>query len=210
MANKANPKALLLLSGGIDSPVAGKMAQEAGLDVSGLHFSFEPFTGNEAEEKCKKIAALLGFSALWVVKAGDEFSLLTKKCNHKYYFVLQKRLMLRAAELLACRESISFLVTGDNLGQVSSQTLSNLSTVDLAVSLPVLRPLLSFSKEEIMQKAREFGTLALSQGPEFCDILGPKKPATRSSPEKIQAEESSLPPGLASRLVEKAVCLSLG
>ncbi len=185
-------KALLLLSGGFDSVVAGFLMKKKGLELLAIHFSHEPFTDNKAELKTKKLAAILNIQTLFVAKAGEAFGELTKSCNHKLYFVLSKRLMYKVADTIAKKEHCTFLITGENIGQVSSQVLSNLQNIDRASSLPVLRPLLCFDKEEIIHLARTFGTYETSCGPEICDILGPKHPATHSKNSEIILQESKL------------------
>ncbi len=187
------PKGILLLSGGIDSAVAGYLAKKGGSELAGLHFSSEKITGKEPFEKAKKLAKMLGVKKLFSVEASDAFAELTKKCEHKYYFVFMKRLMLKTAARLAKKEKAQFIVTGDSLGQVSSQTLSNMSAIDRAVDLPVIRPLLSFDKTEIISLARKIGTLETSTGKEMCDALGPAHPATKTDYEKLLEEEKKLP-----------------
>ncbi|HLC36127.1 MAG TPA: tRNA 4-thiouridine(8) synthase ThiI, partial [archaeon] len=108
------------------------------------------------------------------------------------YFVLMKRLMLRVAEKLAEKKGIDFLITGENLGQVSSQTLSNLASIDSSVKIPVLRPLISFEKQEIIDFSKKIGTHDISVGPEMCDVLGPDKVAVKSSEKKLNELEKEI------------------
>ncbi len=171
-------RGLLLLSGGIDSPVAGRMLQAQGAEVGALHFSLVPFTDDSPERKSLEIAHRLGFRELFLCRAGEEMARLAGEAEHRYYFVLAKRLMVRVAEALARREGYGFLITGENLGQVSSQTLTNLEAIDAAATLPILRPLLGLDKVEIVRRAEALGTFEISKGPEFCDVLGPARPAT--------------------------------
>lgn len=188
-------KGLLLLSGGIDSPVAGKLVQEQGVALEAVHFSLQPFVDARTEEKCVALARHLGLKELMIVPAGPAFAELTKKCDHKLYFVLSKRLMAQAASRLAAERGADVLVTGENLGQVSSQTLPNLATIDAAAALPVVRPLLGYDKSEIVDLARAYGTFETSKGPEVCDVLGPDRPLTRSRPHEAAAEEAKLGEG---------------
>lgn len=185
-------KGLLLLSGGIDSPVAGYLMKKLGLELEAVHFSIEPFTDDTPEKKSKKTSEIIGIEKMHVINLSDEFKRIVDNCTHKYYFVLSKREMLRQAEKLAKERECKFLVTGENLAQVSSQTLSNLVTIDRAVSIPVFRPLLGFDKVEIVKIAEQIGTFETSKGPEFCDVLGPKKPATKSNEEIILEEEAKI------------------
>lgn len=185
-------KGLLLLSGGIDSPVAGHLISRRGLEVLAVHFSLEPITDDTAAVKSRKLAERLGLSRLFVVTVGPAFAEIAERCDKKLYFVLSKRLMVRIAEAIARREGCDFLVTGESLGQVSSQTLQNLRAIDAAASMVVLRPLVGFDKEETVRIAREIGTYGISEGPEICDLLGPAHPATRAAVDRVLAEEARL------------------
>lgn len=185
-------KGLLLISGGFDSPVAGYLMQQKRVEIIAVHFSYEPFTDNGPEIKSRKASELLGFKKFVVVNIGKECEQIAKNCNHKFYFVLTKRLMLRKAEEIAKREKCDFLITGENLAQVSSQTLLNLKSITDAVKIPILRPLLTYEKNEIIKLAMKIGTYEISKGPEVCDVLGPKHPATRSNLEDIRIEEGKL------------------
>ncbi len=185
-------RALLLLSGGIDSPVAGRLLLDAGFELEAVHYSLEPFTDDSPEVKSRALAEKLGLHRMFVVPAGPLFAELTRACAHPLYFVLSKRFMVRAASALAERLDCPFLATGENLGQVSSQTLTNLATIDAAAARPVLRPLVTFDKLEIVRLAERFGTFETSKGPEMCDALGPDRPATASTPEIAAAEESKV------------------
>jgi len=189
-------KAVLLLSGGIDSPVAGWLMKQRGLDIIPIHFANYPFTEKEPEEKARKVAHLLGFSGLMVKDLGSEFARIAKLCNHRYYFVLSKRLMMREAEKITKELSCRFIITGENLGQVSSQTLRNLTVIDKAVAMPVLRPLLTYEKQEIIDLAKKIGTYNISSGREHCDALGPRHPATAVKEEIILSEEKKLAPAI--------------
>lgn len=185
-------KGLLLLSGGFDSPVAGNIVKLNGYKVGAVHFSYEPFTDNSPELKSKKLAKMLGFKEFISVNIGKEIEKIANQADIRYYFVLSKRLMYKKAEKIAKKKGYDFLITGDNLGQVSSQTLSNLSAIHRAVEIPVVRPLLTFDKQEIIALAREFGTYELSIGPEVCDVLGPKHPKTKVKYERVLIEEAKV------------------
>ena len=185
-------KALLLLSGGIDSPVAGHLMAGRGLDVLAVHFSLEPITDDAAAVKSRKLAEKLGLSRLFVVTVGPAFTEIANACDRRLYFVISKRLMVRIAEGIARREGCAYLVTGESLGQVSSQTLQNLRAIDGAAAMVVLRPLIGFDKEETVRVAREIGTYEISEGPEICDLLGPAHPATRASLQEVLAAEANL------------------
>jgi len=185
-------RALLLLSGGIDSPVAGHLMASRGLTVLGVHFSLEPITDDAAARKSRLLAEKLRFAKLFVVPVGPAFAEVAQGCDRRLYFVLTKRLMVRIAEAIARREECDFLLTGESLGQVSSQTLQNLRAIDQATGLTVLRPLFGFDKEETIRIAKTIGTYAISEGPEICDLLGPQHPATRASLNWVLEEESKI------------------
>jgi len=184
-------KALLLLSGGIDSPVAGWVVKKE-MEVLALHFSLEPLTDNEPEVKSRKLAKQLEFKKFFVINISKNVKQIVDKCNRKYYFVLMKRVMFRKAEELAKKEGCSFLITGESLGQVSSQTLENLRAIDESVSIPVLRPLIAMDKQDIVSIAEKIDTFETSKGREMCDVLGPEKPSTKARLEIILREEENL------------------
>ncbi len=183
-------RGLLLLSGGIDSPVAGYLLRKK-MDIIAVHFSQEPFTNKMPEEKCEKLAKQLGIKLI-VKNLGEELENISKKCDHRYYFILMKRLLLREAEKIAKKEKCDYLITGEALAQVSSQTLDSLVAIDCAVKMPVLRPLIGFNKQEIIDVAIEIGTFDISKGPEMCDVLGPKHPTTAPDLKAVLEEEKKL------------------
>lgn len=185
-------KALLLISGGIDSPVAAHLLQRQGLELSALHFSYAPFTDTAPEEKSALAAASLGLPEIEIVDGGSLFAEIPQKTRHTLYYVLAKRFMLRVADRVAQERGIPYLATGENLGQVSSQTLSHLAAIDRAATRPILRPLLAWDKREIIDLARAIDTFEISKGPEVCDVLGPKHPATSATVAEVEAEEAKL------------------
>ncbi|MBI2148843.1 7-cyano-7-deazaguanine synthase [Candidatus Woesearchaeota archaeon] len=185
-------KGLLLISGGYDSPVAGYLMQQKGVEVHALHFSYEPFTDNGPEIKSKTASDLLGFKSFTAINISKEIEEIAKKCSHKLYYVLSKRLMMKKAEELAKKLKYDFLITGENLAQVSSQTLSNLQSITEAVKIQIIRPLLTYEKIEILNLAKQIGTYETCSGPEVCDCLGPKHPATHSNTEEVSEEERKL------------------
>ncbi len=188
-------KGILLISGGFDSPVAGYLMKEKGVEIVPIHFSYEPFTDNGPELKAREACKLLGFNNLIIVNIGKECERIAKKCNNRLYFVLTKRLMLSLAEKEAEKHGCDFLITGENLGQVSSQTIKNLYAITKAVKIQVLRPLLTYDKIEIIKIAKKIGTYDVSIGPEACDVLGPKHPATICRLEDVENEEAKLSGG---------------
>ncbi len=189
---EATRKAVLLLSGGFDSPVAGDLMARQGFSLVAAHFSLEPITDDGSSVKSRKLAAILGLPTLYIVRVGEAFAEVAHACNRRFYFVLTKRLMIRLGDAIADREGADVLITGENLGQVSSQTLANLKAIDAAARRPVLRPLIGLDKQEIVDRAKGLGTYEISKGPEICDLLGPPKPATQARIEQILAEETKL------------------
>lgn len=182
---------MLLLSGGIDSPVAGWLLGKE-REVMAVHFSMEPLTDNEPEEKSRKLAENLGFKPFVVENIAKELKDIAEKCNRRFYFVLMKREMFRRAERLAKEQGCDFIATGESLGQVSSQTLENLAAIDAAVEIPVLRPLIGMDKQDIVRIAEKVGSFQISCGKEVCDVLGPEKPATRARLDDILEQEQLL------------------
>jgi thiamine biosynthesis protein ThiI len=187
-------KGVLLLSGGFDSPVAGHLMARQGLDLVAAHFSLEPITDDAAAIKARTLCGLLGIRTLYVVRVGEAFAEVAHAANRRFYFVLTKRLMVRLADGIADPESADVLVTGENLGQVSSQTLASLRAIDAIARHPVVRPLIGFDKQEIVDRAKAIGTYEVSKGPEICDLLGPPKPATHARLDQILAEETKIDP----------------
>ncbi len=185
-------KAVLLLSGGFDSPVAGHLMVRQGFDLVAAHFSLEPITDAGSSIKSRKLVEILGLPTLYVVRVGEAFAEVAHACHRRFYFVLTKRLMVRLADAIADREGADALLTGENLGQVSSQTLMNLRVIDAAARHPVLRPLIGMDKQEIMDRAKAIGTYDVSVGPEICDLLGPPRPATAARIDQILEEETKL------------------
>ena len=181
-------KGILLLSDGIDSPVAGQMMLKQGMKLIFLHFKNS--SNPKAREKVKALAKRLDKSAkLITIDHIKTQQAIAKKCNTRYQCVLCKRAMYRAAEKIAEEENAQFIVTGENLGQVASQTLENLHVLDSAVRIPVLRPLLGFDKNEIVKAAKEIGTYDISIVRTPACRYVPKNPVTKARLEKVLAEE---------------------
>src|SRR5438132_8262000 len=185
-------RGVLLLRGGFDSPVAGHLMARQGLDLIAAHFSLEPITDDAAAIKARTLCGILGIPSLYVVRVGEAFAEVAHDADRRFYFVLTKRLMVRLADGIADRESADVLVTGENLGQVSSQTLASLRAIDAVARHPIVRPLIGFDKQEIVDRAKAIGTYEVSKGPEICDLLGPPKPATHARLDQILAEEAKV------------------
>ncbi len=181
---------VLLLSGGFDSPVAGHLLGRQGLDLVAAHFSLEPITDDAAAVKARTLCGILGIPSLYVVRVGEAFAEVAHAASRRFYFVLTKRLMVRLADAIADREHADVLVTGENLGQVSSQTLASLRAIDAVARHPILRPLIGFDKQEIIDRAKVIGTYEISKGPEICDLLGPPRPSTHARLDQILSEET--------------------
>ena len=185
-------RGVLLLSGGFDSPVAGHLMARQGLDLIAAHFSLEPITDDAAAIKARTLCGILGIPSLYVVRVGEAFAEVAHEANRRFYFILTKRLMVRLADAIADLEAAEVLVTGENLGQVSSQTVASLRAIDAVAHHPILRPLIGFDKQEIVDRAKVIGTYEVSKGPEICDLLGPAHPATKASPDQVLAEEARI------------------
>ncbi|HLD34177.1 MAG TPA: 7-cyano-7-deazaguanine synthase [Candidatus Nanoarchaeia archaeon] len=185
-------KSILLLSGGIDSPAAAHLMQRKGYDIVALHFYNKHIGDSSTKDKCLKLCQILNISKIYFIAFDEQQAEIVRKCTHRYYYILQRRLMWRIAEKIAERESASSLITGDNIAQVASQTVSNMTNIQRAVTIPILRPLLCNDKIETMKLAKEIGTYELSAGPEICCLLGPDHPATHSDIKTIELEEQKI------------------
>ena len=191
-------KALLLLSGGIDSPVAGYMMAKRGCVVEALHFDSFPYTGEQAREKvmelAREVSAYTGEMKVNVISLTKIQESIVKNCDEEYFTLLLRRFMMRLAERTAKRAGALALVTGESLGQVASQTMQALNVTDSAVSLPVFRPCIGMDKEEIIGVARKIGTFDTSILPfeDCCTVFTPKHPKTRPELEKVLAQEAKL------------------
>ena len=193
-------RAVCLLSGGIDSPVAALMAMKRGLAVEFVHFSGEPYLDPVAASKAQAQARVLnGFQAarpapVWVVPFGDQQRMLSAVSPPANRIVLYRRQMARVACEIAARSGASALVTGDSLGQVSSQTLPNMASVDEASELAVLRPLLTWDRREVMAKAASLGILALSELPaeDACPLFTEGKQRTAVPRGELLESEAQL------------------
>jgi thiamine biosynthesis protein ThiI len=191
-------KAVALMSGGIDSPVAAYRMMRRGLRCAFIHFSGMPLTGPESIYKAYALTRGLdrfqGGSRMFVVPFGKTQQSLASSGADRLQIVAQRRIMLKTAQALARRLGAKALVTGDCLGQVSSQTLANITALDDAVSLPILRPLIGLDKTEIMAEARRIGTLAISELPDqdCCTLLTPRRAETRARIDDLRKIESRL------------------
>jgi thiamine biosynthesis protein ThiI len=189
-------RALALVSGGIDSPVAAFLAMKRGLTVEGVFFHASEFTGFGAVEKVKRLARVLsGYTprfALHLVPFGAVQVAIKDAADPDYRTILSRRMMHRIAVALARERDLAALVTGDNLGQVASQTLENLALTAAASELPLLRPLLTYDKEETVLLARRIGTYELSilPEPDCCTLFQPQRPRIRGTAADAEHNES--------------------
>ncbi|MCL2336860.1 MAG: tRNA 4-thiouridine(8) synthase ThiI [Firmicutes bacterium] len=205
-------RALLLLSGGIDSPVAGWMAMKRGIEIEAVHFHSFPFTGEKSLEKVRELCRLLaGYTArirLHVIHFTEIQKEIQLRCPEELRVTLMRRMMFRLAAKVAGQRGALALVTGECVGQVASQTLESLSAISVVTDLPVLRPLVCMDKEEIIERAQLIGTFATSILPyeDCCTLFLPRHPATRpTAAEAARAEEQLALEELLSESLEKTV-----
>ena len=191
-------KGLLLLSGGIDSSVAGFLMAKRGVELSGIHFHSYPFTSERAEEKVKNLAKILsvyvGNIKLYSINILSIQKELNAKCPENQMTILSRRFMMRLAERIALEKGIDVLITGESLGQVASQTIEGISIINAAVDKPILRPLIGLDKTEIIDIARDIETYETSILPyeDCCTLFLPKHPVTRPRLEDIEESEKNI------------------
>lgn len=191
-------KVLLLLSGGIDSPVAGWMMMKRGVTLEAIHFHSPPFTSERSLEKVRDLAHKLtkwgGTVRLHVVPFTDIQTAIRQNCPEDYMITIMRRFMMRISERIADDNNALALATGESLGQVASQTLESMNTINDVVSIPILRPLIAMDKSEIMDISRRIDTYELSILPfeDCCTIFTPKKPVTRPKPYMAERFEEKL------------------
>ncbi len=188
-------RAALLLSGGIDSPVAGYRIAKRGVVIECVHFHSFPFTSEQAKQKVVDLARILtrycGPIRLHVVPFTKIQQALHEKCPDSQLTILMRRHMMRIAERIALARGCGALITGESLGQVASQTMASLGCTGEVCSLPVFRPLIGYDKQEIIQQALAIGTYETSILPyeDCCTIFTPRHPNTRPQPQKIRESE---------------------
>ncbi len=191
-------KALLLLSGGIDSPVSGWLAMKRGLTLEGLHFHSFPFTSQRSQQKaidlCRKLAEGGGNICLHMINMAEIQKELRAKCPEDLGIILLRRMMLRLAEKLSADRGLKALVTGESLGQVASQTLESMAVTETATDMLILRPLLGMDKKEIVDKAVQIETYEISIRPyeDCCTLFLPQNPVTKPKLEAVENHERKL------------------
>ena len=194
----SNGKGLLLLSGGIDSPVAGYMIAKRGIKIECLYFESFPYTSEQAREKvfdlAKKISAYTGSIAVHVVSLTEIQEELVRKCDEDYFTLLLRRFMMRLAKRVANKFECPALITGESLGQVASQTIEAISVTNPVAEMPVFRPCIGMDKEEIITISRHIGTFDISILPyeDCCTVFTPKHPRTRPELAKVLAQEEKI------------------
>lgn len=192
-------KGLLLISGGIDSPVAGHMIAKRGMSLECIHFHSYPYTNAQARDKVIELAKVLStytcglkLNIISVTHIQEE---IHKKCNPEYMVTLLRRFMMRISERIAKRCGAQCIITGESLGQVASQTVEGMTSSNSVIeSLPVLRPLCGFDKDEIIERSRNIGTYDISILPyeDCCTVFLPKHPVIKPDLKDVEAEESKL------------------
>ena len=192
-------RALLLLSGGIDSPVAGYMMAKRGLKLQAIHFYSYPYTSQQAKQKVITLAQQLceyvddiKLHCISFTKVQEE---IHAKCAPEFMITIMRRIMMRVAEIIAKREGSGAIVTGESLGQVASQTMQSMTvTEDALESLPIFRPCIGLDKEDIVKIAKEIGTFETSILPyeDCCTVFLPKNPVIKPKLAKARSEEANL------------------
>lgn len=193
-----NGKGLVLLSGGIDSPVAAWMMAKRGMMIEAVHFHSYPYTSPRAQDKvedlAKIVASYCGSFKMHVINILPIQEQIVKNCPEAETTIHVRRFMMRIAEKIAERNSAMMLITGENLGQVASQTAEALVVTDNCVKMPVMRPLIAMDKIDIIAKAQEIGTFETSIEPyeDCCTVFLPKHPTTKPQLDKIEISDSKL------------------
>lgn len=201
-------KTLLMLSGGIDSPVAGIEVMRRGVTIEAIHFHSPPFTSEEAKQKVIDLTQIMAETAgeikLHLVPFTDIQKMIHKTVPENLTMTSTRRMMMRIADQFARQIDAKALVNGENLGQVASQTLGSMYAINAVTNLPILRPLLTYDKEEIVIKAKEIGTYETSILPfeDCCTIFTPKNPKTNPRLDKVESFESKVD---FDAMIEKAI-----
>lgn len=201
-------RATLLLSGGIDSPVAGHMIAKRGVEINAVNFFSFPYTSDRAKEKVIELASILAQYTskinLYVVPFTEIQLEIRDKCPEEHMTLIMRRFMMRIAEKVAGDTKSAALITGESVGQVASQTIAALNVTNTVCDMPVLRPVIGMDKNEIIDRARQIGTFETSILPyeDCCTVFTPKHPTTQPKLRDIEKSESVL---AADELIAKAV-----
>ncbi len=194
----ASGRVISLISGGIDSPVAAYRMMQRGCRLIFVHFHSSPYLDKTSQEKVKELVKILTrhqfFSRLYLVPFGEIQRQIVTAVMRPLRVVLYRRMMVRIAEAVAAKEKAAALVTGESLAQVASQTLQNLTVIEKAATLPILRPLVGMDKQEIIDQARRNGTFEISILPDqdCCQLFVPRHPDTKASLVEVEKAESRL------------------
>lgn len=198
MPTGTNGKALLLLSGGIDSPVAGYMIGKRGVKLEAIHFFSYPYTSERAKDKvmalAKIIGGYMGGLKVHIVPFTDIQLAIRDKCPEEHLTLVMRRFMMQISQKIAEKRGCQALITGESIGQVASQTMSALTVTDDAVSMPVFRPLIGMDKEEIVEISRKIDTFETSILPyeDCCTVFTPRHPSTKPKIEKVILSQNLL------------------
>ncbi len=197
MPTGSSGKACLLISGGIDSPVAGYMMAKRGLSLTAVHFASPPYTSEKAEQKVhrllERVARFSGRIGLWVVHFTEIQENIKDNCPEEMFTVIMRRMMMRVAQLIAQRENAGALITGESVGQVASQTMPAIACTDAVCEIPVFRPLIGMDKDEVIDIARnKTDTFDLSVLPyeDCCTVFTPRHPRTRPTLDYAEKAEA--------------------
>ena len=191
-------KALLLLSGGIDSPVAGYLMAKRGLKIEAVHFHSYPYTSEQAKEKvitlAKELCEYCDEIKLHIVSFTKIQEQIHMNCDPEYMITIMRRIMMRIAEKICNQNDLGAIITGESLGQVASQTMQSINVTNSVVSLPVFRPVIAFDKEDIVEVAEKIGTFETSILPyeDCCTVFLPKYPVIKPTIKKAEYQEKSL------------------
>ena len=191
-------KAALLISGGIDSPVAGYMMAKRGLELIAVHFASPPYTSERAEQKVhsllKQVSKYAGRIKLFVVPFTEIQELIKDNCPEDIFTVIMRRMMMRTAQLIAASEKAGALITGESVGQVASQTMPAIACTDAVCEIPVFRPLIGMDKDEVVAISRKIETFDISILPyeDCCTVFTPRHPKTRPTIGYVEECEKAL------------------
>ena len=194
----SNGVAVTLLSGGIDSPVSTYMIAKRGVRLIPVHFFSFPYTSQQAKDKVielgRRLTEYCGKMTLEVVPFTHIQEEIRDKCPEEYFTLIMRRFMMRIAEQIAQRSNAKAIVTGENLGQVASQTMEAMASTQAVMTLPILQPLIGMDKEEIVERARQIGTFETSILPyeDCCTVFTPRHPRTRPKIGEVERAESKL------------------
>ena len=203
-----NGKAMVLLSGGIDSPVAGWMVAKRGVDLELMHYHSYPFTSERSKEKVEELARILtsycGRLRMNSINLLPIQKQINEHCREEEMTIISRRFMMKIAQKVAISRRCDALATGESIGQVASQTIQGLTVTNASVDIPVFRPLIAMDKSEIVDMAKKIGTFETSIIPEedCCTVFLPKKPITKPKLEKIMLSEQNLD---VEKLIDEAI-----